>query len=889
MSKSLRLFCAAARIVGLLLLASLLIPSASAQRIYLANDNHTDYGWNATAEQYDSSMLAELDYYLDRIDATANGPSDEQTRFNADCWWYLRLYEMNRTRAQFQRLIHAIHSGHLTIPLNPFVELFGALPTEAAIRAGYYPGQIERRFGVSFPIANYMENTTIPWGLASIWAGSGVRYSWKGICGCNTQAPFGARTDEVFHWRGPDQKTLLMKWYQFVPSPTGWGTYLEAAENTSTTALPRVLALARQRQPGIPVIGLFGYGGDAVIDRTTVFEDTAHAWNKSHAIPDHVVVSNEIDYFQDVESRQLPLPTLTGGWGNEWDLQPAALAERTAQVRRAVEQLHGAEALSALVEWQEPHASTPWQEILAGGFTDLFKFYEHDWLVARPIPLSYLVENRKARAQHMDEAVSAVDATATASARSLFQTPTDEDRFVVFNPLGFVRSDIADVPVTDPGPWIVTDVVSRAQVPCQNVARHGAFFIQLLASDVPSLGWRTYRLARGTPLALADAAVVRGNQVENQRYRVALGPRGQILSAFDKVAARDMTTHGMNDPGSGSDGTASAENVGPVSATLRMDVVDTPARRVRVTLFRGVDRIEIEDEILGPRTDATSYRFQTSLDSPQIRFEEVGAIARPGLLSQGGDFLPGTRSDFMTLNHFVSFARPDYAITLSNWDAFAMKVGQSGIQGFDLPTSEVSVLALGNVANSGIPDQGGDSYFRDRFALKGTRGAWSGPDAMRTSLAHQNPLRTLTLARDQAGPLRAPVSSLLSVSDSHVVITAFKPAEDPGRGIVVRAWELGGAARSFSFDASTLGVVEAFETSLIETEKQPVPLKGERVQATIGAQEIKTWRLVATPPTGPRANSGSGPMRRQGGSDQQVPSPALLSNSPSPSSPPISR
>lgn len=834
-------------ILGLVLFAEGLAIRASAQRLYLANDNHTDYGWNATTEQYDASMLSEIDYYLDRIDATAKAPSDEQARFNADCWWYLRLYQMNRTAAQFERLIRAIRSGHITVPLNPFVDLFGALPTESAIRAGYYPGRIERRYGVSFPVASYMENTTIPWGLASIWAGSNVRYSWKGICGCSSVAPWGNRTVEVFRWEGPDRKTILMKWYKLLGSTTGWGGYAEAADYASSAGLQDAVTLARERQSEIPVTGLFGFGGDAVTSKTTVIEEAAHAWNRSHVVANHAVVSNEIDYFQDLASRSLELPTLRGGWGNEWDLKPAALAERTAQVRRAVERLHTAEALSALVASRQPDTWPPLQQTLDGGFVDLFKFYEHSFGgVVPPVTLSYFLRNHRAQAQHIDDAVSWVDTSAAVAARSLFKTPQDEERFIVFNPLGFPRSDVADLPVAEGSSFLVTDVATGAKVPSQVIRRDGGSFLRILASDVPSLGWRTYRLARDAHVALADAAVVEGSRIESDRYRVVLGPRGQIVSAFDKRVGRDMTTGGMNDLGSGSGGTARAEDVGPISATLRMDVADSPSRRVRVTLLRGVDRIEVDDEILGPRSDTTTYRFQTSLDSPQIRFEEVGAVARPGLVSQGGDFLPGTRSDFVTLNHFASFATPAYTITLSNWDAFAMKIGQSGIRSFDLPASEVSVLALGNVAGSDISDQGGDAYFRDRFALRGAAGGWSGADAMRMSLAHQNPLRTLALRRGQSGPLSAPVSSLLGVSDPNVVITAFKPAEDDGAGIVVRAWELGGAPRTFTFDACALGVVGAFETSLIETDQQSVPVKSGRVQASIDGQEIKTWRLVST-------------------------------------------
>src|SRR6185503_8473377 len=128
------------RILCVLVLAAS-VSIASAHVVYVANDNHTDYGWNATTTTYDGTMLTELDYYLSRISATSGEFTDQQARFNADCWWYLWLYEHNRTPSQFAALVNAMQTGHIQVPLNPFVTLYGALPTEAAIRAGYYPGR----------------------------------------------------------------------------------------------------------------------------------------------------------------------------------------------------------------------------------------------------------------------------------------------------------------------------------------------------------------------------------------------------------------------------------------------------------------------------------------------------------------------------------------------------------------------------------------------------------------------------------------------------------------------------------------------------------------------------------------------------------------------------
>ena len=63
----------------------------------------------------------------------------------------------------------------------------------------------------------------------------------------------------------------------------------------------------------------------------------------------------------------------------------------------------------------------------------------------------------------------------------------------------------------------------------------------------------------------------------------------------------------------------------------------------------------------------------------------------------------------------AGFADGTYALTLSSWDAMAMRIGNSTPTAFDLPTSEVSVLATGNPSDSGITDQGGDTSFRNRF------------------------------------------------------------------------------------------------------------------------------------------------------------------------------
>ena len=73
-------------------------------------------------------------------------------------------------------------SGHISAPLNPLVITYGGVPAEAVIRSMYYPGQLERRHALDFPLAIAMENAGMSYGLGAVWAGAGAEYSWKGVC-----------------------------------------------------------------------------------------------------------------------------------------------------------------------------------------------------------------------------------------------------------------------------------------------------------------------------------------------------------------------------------------------------------------------------------------------------------------------------------------------------------------------------------------------------------------------------------------------------------------------------------------------------------------------------------------------------------------------------------
>ena len=158
------------------------------------------------------------------------------------------------------------------------------------------------------------------------------------------------------------------------------------------------------------------------------------------------------------------------------------------------------------------------------------------------------------------------------------------------------------------------------------------------------------------------------------------------------------------------------------------------------------------------------------------------------------------RYDWQTLNHFADISGEGVGVTLANADCLFMKVGDSTVTALDTASPQISVLVGGQIdgENLGIPRQGGDSHFVQRFALQ-THAAYDEAAAMRFALAHQNPLVAAPVTGQQPHYPET-TYSLLKISDPRVLLWSLKPAEDgiESAGIALRVWNLADAPAEFT-------------------------------------------------------------------------------------------
>ena len=351
---------------------------ADHKRVFLAPDDHTDYYWSATGDDYSLLFTEMLDYYLDQADATKGEPANLQSRFSADGSLWLWEYAKNKNVADFQRLVDALKDGHISAPLNPLVITYGGVPAEGVIRSMYYPGQLERRYGLDFPLAIAMENAGMPYGLGAVWAGAGAEYSWKGVCSCPSLIPgLQNRAREIYNWIGPDGSRILMKWNSLHgPDNESMGGYAEARRPSEVLDYVTRDAGFAARYP-YNTIGAFGQGWDDFSTRNLLIQQTC----KSNTDPNRTcIVSDSVDFFREFDSLYgQAIPTLAASFGNEWDLSPASMAEVSARVKRSLEALRSAEALATLVALRDPSFLDGRDVARDKAFLDLGLYFEHDF------------------------------------------------------------------------------------------------------------------------------------------------------------------------------------------------------------------------------------------------------------------------------------------------------------------------------------------------------------------------------------------------------------------------------------------------------------------------------------------------------------------------------
>jgi alpha-mannosidase len=831
-------------------------PSAQQKKIYIAPDDHTDYMWTNTEEAYSEAFLEMLDYYIHLNDSTANEPYPYQSKWNCDGSFWVYTYQKHRNREQFDELIRQIKEGKITVPLNTLAGLHGMAPAEATIRQMYYAGSLERKYGLDLDLVLNMEDQVLPLGLSSLWAGSGAKYSWRGICGCATRVRgFSSRPHEIYWYKGLDDQQVLMKWYSLSSENKNLGGYAEARNHE--LSIVQCKNLMESNKYPYHISGAFGYGWDDLKTLTDEFPTVAKQHTDEHY---QVIVSNETDFFEDFDKnygKDLPSETISYG-STEWGIGVASMAEVSASVKRAIEKLRAAESLYTLVALKDKEFAENLAEMKEKAWIACGLFFEHNWTADGPITRKQRADWQRKMALQLTNYVDSLYSLSQTRLGELISNPVkNQESFYVFNTLGWTRTDYCDYLYNGPADIVVVDQVTSQEVPFQFITKKGKKYIRILANNIPSVGYKVFNIQKGNPITNPDmAAEVINGVIESDFYKITVTSQGVITSLINKKnnnseCIKQLNNLFANDLGSKgssplSDKPLRIENAGPVSVTLVAESYKPIKHTSKITLFKNNDRIELENYITQNFDyKPVTYSFSFNLSNPEIRHEEAGAILTAKPASAGGHYADSIcRLDWLAINHFADISGDGNGMILSNRDAYFMKPGNSTVEKLDFSTPQINILAGGQIDKDnglGIENQDGDSYFENFFALKPYSNDYNSASSMRFALEHQNPLIAGKVTGSKEG--YGSHFSLISISDPNVLLWSVKPAEEGiENGIILRVWNLKNNDVDCTI-SSELKIEKAKQTTHIETDIGEIILNSGRLNTNIGHNRIETFRL----------------------------------------------
>ena len=796
-------------------------------------------------------------------------------RFVLDQACYVKPF-LERYPTEEAALRQFVAEGRLAIVGGTDVMLDVNMPGgESFVRQVLYgKGYFRRRLGVDVTVGWQLDTFGHHAQMPQLLRLAGYRSFWffRGVASWDTPSEF--------LWEGLDGSRIPAFWLA--------QTYVQLYGAPQT--LPEFTEFVRERYEKLAP---FAAGPDRVgLAGTDVGEPEAHVaplaaeLNRLPDMPFRVQLAVPAD-FEAITAQRPQLPVVTGEFNPIFQGTYSSRIELKQRTRELETLLTDAETLGALLRWLgagtdeaalwgawEPMLFNQAHDLMSGVMTD--HVYE-DTIRGYDFARRIAEDERQTRLQAL---------TAHIDTRGANGQPV-----VVFNPLGWARTDlaVATVGCTALGMHGVAVIgPDGGEVPSQvlEAQRHadGALLaakVMFVARDVPAIGHAVYHLqpTSSVPTAPDDGPAQPGAfELANGWYRLQLDPASGAISALSvndgawdalsgpaNVVAMEAddgdlwelyrpldgasriamaNRHEPPQPGQAVFSTdpaaaeAGAVTRGPVMSefSVMRPFGDKGRFQTTVRLYAGLRRIEIHTTILNQDTNVR-YRalFPTSIGQGCAVHEiPFGASARPDGIEYPAQ-------------NWVDWGDGRRGVALLN----------RGLPGNNVAggTMVLSLLRSSRIAAYGFhggyePGMGSDSGLQlgkelgFDYALVPHAGDWCEAGIHREGMAFNHPLLTVPAdAHPGALPKRW---GFLQITNPDVLVSALKPGADGST--VLRLYEATGRPATDVRLTVSAPVAAAEEVNLMEDAGRKLAPEGDTLRLELRPFEIKTLKLHVSSP-----------------------------------------
>lgn len=826
--------------------------------VYITNDNCPDYTWGWTEEETRQAFADLVRAHLDEMNRTDGESPENQDRYNMAATIEALCF-VERYPERKQELLRRIRQGRVCV--SPFLcnSLLAFQSFEGTLRTLYPARRLEQEWHIPVDVAEHIEEPSLPWGVATILTGCGVRWLCKPFYAYeSTFKHLG--NPPLFIYEGPDGSRLRVVLDPFASLKSAYtvGSSLLSRPGSITDEwLPHYQRLG----PSYPLCVTLASGTHGDIAPEHVFEErgnSARHWSeaiqRANAAPGPrpKLINATLSQFCEVVDRahqERPfLPVIRGCFGHSWDAWPVSLAKYAADVREYGRRFIAAEALLAVAARVDPgvHEATRAAREQAEWWWAMLG--DHAWNGASE-------ENKRHNAvlrRHWSEQFGAAVRGLTERGWSALGLAPDGSSVTLLNSLSQPRADLVRVELAE-RVEMLTD--GRAEVRCQTIEEGGKEISYFVSPLIEGFGLRTLQVAAGGSGASQTSLRGTSTSLESPYYRLEVDPdTGGIASLIHKASGADLVCAGGGPWGRRprlceleyvSDCRHEVVEVesklvgtGPVLARLQ---VSSRAKEVEVrnlvTVYADLDRVDLDLRLHKPpccQQERLCQLFPLKPPTHDLRIETTGAVIVP-FAQPEGDLLPGADPARFVVQGFADAATSAGVRTIiAPLDSFLLRLGLE-------PNPDVLAFeCLGNDQNYAevVRDQDGVTDFQFRYSLRAYQGGYDNALAAAWSQAVATPL----LAAAGSLPAQSSGAGAPAVEAARAIATCLKPADGEGaRGVILRLWEIAGRSGPVSIGVD--GYRRVFRTDLLERDLEELSVHNGSVSFDLRAYGFAALRL----------------------------------------------
>ncbi len=843
--------------------------------VYLTQHTHTDIGYTRPQTEILPEHIRYIDYALDYCDLTDGYPDEARFRWTCETSWAVREYTKTRPAAQVERLKRRIADGRIEVCglLLNMSEVAG----ESSL-AGLLRPLRALKEELNLPVRTAMQNDVngAGWCLVDYFSDLGIRYLSMGINQTRSILPFNMPT--AFWWESPSGKRVLAYRSDHYHLGNFWHIH-EGKVDRFRPGLVDYLVSLQQRQYPFDRIGVqfSGYHTDNSPPSTAAC-DVVKTWNEHYAWP-QLRLSTAQEFLGYVErEHQSDLPVHRQAWPDWWTDGFGSAARETAAARQTESALQVSQGLLTMAAILGARLS-PGVLTRAAAIQDDVLFYaEHTFGAAESVS-DRLAENTQVqwgeKASYVWNAVKNSNLLREEALGQVqeFLPRAEVSTVAVFNTLSWSRSGLVRVFIDHqilPPDKAFRILDGANAVPAQPMERRSeGTYWALWVDQVPPFGYKVLRIEPGDQPRARPPANPDSLTLENRFYRLTVDPqRGALSSLIDKDTGQELVDGGADwalgqcfyetmpanrELKRGVFQHRTVRNLkikggasGPIWKSLEVSAdldgcATNPGVRCEVRLFEPEKRLELHFAIRKlpvPTPESVYVAFPFRAPESTLLYEAQGGLVRPG-----ADQIPGSSSDWQTLQSFLAVRSPETQIILGSEEVPLVQLGDLNLGKWQPVTRVEKPHVYSWVMNNYWftnfrTEQEGE--FKWHYYLTSTRDL-SRTAATRFGWGSRIPLVTRVLPPGASRPGQPPpVRSTLGVEHPNVLVVEARPSSEREAGVVLHLRELEGKTTTLTAEDVPLwaGLEGADEVNALEQ-----PLEESIQYLTLKPYETKFVRL----------------------------------------------